>query len=66
MQIKISLDVKRTEMVIFISKQKILEGDLKTKLCGKRLYPTEGVKYLGVKIAANLTWQHHVNIFPLN
>ena len=43
------------------SKQKKLEGDLKIKLCGKRLYPTESVKYLGVKIDANLTWQHHVN-----
>ena len=48
-------------MVIFKSKQKKLEGDLKIKLCGKRLYPTESVKYLGVKIDTNLTWQHHVN-----
>ena len=58
---KISLNVKKTEMIIFKSKQKKLEGDLKIKLCGKRLYPTESVKYLGVKIDANLTWQHHVN-----
>ena len=48
-------------MVIFKSKQKKLEGDLKIKLCGKRLYPTESVKYLGVKIDTNLPWQHHVN-----
>ena len=48
-------------MVIFKSKQKKLEGDLKIKSCGKRLYPTESVKHLGVKIDANLTWQHHVN-----
>ena len=58
---KISLNVKKTEMIIFKSKQKKLEGDLKIKLCGKRLYPTESFKYLGVKIDANLTWQHHVN-----
>ena len=58
---KISLNVKKTEMIIVKSKQKKLEGDLKIKLCGKRLYPTESVKYLGVKIDANLTWQHHVN-----
>ena len=48
-------------MIIFKSKQKKLEGDLKIKLCGKRLYPTESVKYLGVKIDANLTWQQQVN-----
>ena len=48
-------------MVIFKSNQNKLEGDLKVKLCGKRLYPTESDKYLGVEIDANLTWQHHVN-----
>ena len=43
-------------MVIFKSKQKKFEGDLKIKLCSKRLYPTESVKYLGVKIDTNLSW----------
>ena len=57
----ISLNVKKTEMVIFKSKQKKLEGDLKIKLSDKRLYPTESVKYLGVKIDTNLSWQYHVN-----
>ena len=47
-------------MVIFKSKQKKLEGDLKIKLRSKRLYPTESVKYLGIKIDKNLSWQHHV------
>ena len=45
-------------MIIFKSKQKKLEGDLKLKLFGERLYPTEIVKYLGVNIDTNLTWQH--------
>ena len=31
-------------MIICKFKQKKLEGDLKMKLCGKRLYPTESVK----------------------
>ena len=48
-------------MVIFKSKQKKFEADLKIKFCGKRLYPTECFKYLGVKIDTSLTWQHHVN-----
>ena len=58
---KISLSVKKTEMVIFKSKQKKFEGDLKIKLCSKRLYPAESVKYLGVKIDTNLSWQYYVN-----
>ena len=41
-------------MIIFKSKHKKLKGDLKIILCGKRLYPTGSVKYLGVKTDANL------------
>ena len=48
-------------MVTFKSKQRKFEGDLKIKLCGKRLYPTESIKYVGVKIDKNLSWQNHVN-----
>ena len=33
---KTSLNVNKTEIVIFKSKQKKFEGDLKMKLCGKR------------------------------
>ena len=62
---KISVNVKKTEIVIFKSKQKKFEGDLKMKLCGKRLYPAENVKYLCVKIATNLNWEHHVNDFSI-
>ena len=59
---KISLYVKKTEMVFFKSKQNKFEDDLKIKLCGKRLlYSTESVKYLGAKTDTNLSWQYHVN-----
>ena len=44
-------------MVIFKSKQEKFEDDLK-KNCGKRLYPTERVKYLGVRTDTNLSWQY--------
>ena len=44
-------------MVIFESKLKKFDGDLKIKLCGKILYPTESVKYLGVKIDTNVKYQ---------
>ena len=48
-------------MVIFKSKRKKSEGDLKIKLCGKRLYPTKSVKNVGVKIDTNLSWQYHLH-----
>ena len=51
-------------MVIFKSKKKKFEDDLKIKLCGKRLYPTESVKYMVVKIDTNLSFM--LMIFPLN
>ena len=63
---KISLNVKKTEMVIFKSKQKKFEGDLKIKLSGKRLYPTESVKYLGVKLMQTLVGNIMLMIFLLN
>ena len=50
----LSLSVKKTEMVIFKSKQKKFEGDLKIKLCAN---VSEGVTYLGMK----LSWQYHGN-----
>ena len=42
-------------MVIFKYKEKKFEFDLKIKLSGKKLYPTESVKHLGVKIDTNLS-----------
>ena len=48
-------------MFIFKSKYKKLEDDLKIRLFGERLHPTESVKQLSVKIYTNLTWQHHVS-----
>ena len=58
---KISLNVQKTELVIFKQKRKILDHKIKIKLNRKRLYPTPSVKYLGVKIDENLNWHHHIN-----
>ena len=48
-------------MIIFKSNQRKFKGDLKIKSCGKRLYPTERVKDIGLKSDANLSWRCHVN-----
>ena len=47
--------------MIFKSKLTKFETDLKVRIRGKRLYPTESAKYLEVKIHANFSWQCQVN-----
>ena len=59
--IKGSLNVKKTELVIFKSKQKQFEGEIKLKLICKRLLPTDSDKYLGVKTDGNLSWKSHID-----
>ena len=45
---KLSLNVKKTELIIFRQKKKPLDHSVKFKLNGKRLLPTSSVRYLGV------------------
>ena len=52
---KISLNVKKTELVIFRHKKKKLECPV------RRLYPSNSVRYLGVKIDENLSWKDHIH-----
>ena len=39
---------------------------MKIKLNGKRLYPTDSIKYIGVKIDSKLNWKSHVNATDTN
>ena len=43
---KISLNVGKTELVIFKSPRKVLSDEIKIKLTRKRLYQSNSVKYL--------------------
>ena len=58
---KISLNVRKTELIIFKPKMKKVDFDLKLKLNGKRICPTKSAKYLGIKIGERLTWNEHIN-----
>ena len=58
---KICLNVSKTELVLFRSAKKQLDFGLKLKLNGKRLYTTNSVKYLGVKIDEHLTWKPQID-----
>ena len=50
---KISLYVEKT--------RKVLQDEIKIKLSGKRLYPSNSVKYCGIKIDRFLHWHDQVN-----
>ena len=50
---KISLNVSKTKLIVFKPKRKPEDFNLKIKLNGERLYPTDSVKYLGVKLIIN-------------
>ena len=58
---KISLNVEKTKLVIFKSPRKVLLDEIKIKLSGKRFYPTNSIKYLGLKIDRFLYWHDQVN-----
>ena len=58
---RISLNVKKTELVIFKHQKKQLDSLIKIKLNHKRLYSSKSVKYLGIKIDENLNWKQHIH-----
>ena len=62
---KISLNVLKTEMVLFRPKRKSMDFTLKIKLNGKQLYDTNSVKYLGIRIDHKLNWKAHINDIAL-
>ena len=58
---KVSLNVEKIELVIFKSPRKVLSDEIKIKLCGKKLYLSNSVKCLGVRIDKFLHWHDQVN-----
>ena len=56
------MNVAKTELIIFKPKRKPVDFNMKIKLNGKiLLYPTDSVKYLGVKIDSKLNWKYYPN-----
>ena len=58
---KISLNIKRTELAIFKHKKKKLECSIRITLSRKRLYPSNSIRYLGVKVDGNLNRKDHIH-----
>ena len=58
---RISLNVAKTEIVIFRRKKKHLDCDLNLKLCGKKLKPSNYVRYLGIYFDEYLNWSPDIS-----
>ena len=62
---KICLNVSKTELVLYKSCKKQVDFELKVKLNGQKIYETNSVKYLGIKIDKNLLWSDQINSVSL-
>ena len=58
---RISLNVNKTEFVIFRSPRKLINYEINIRLNGQRLYPSSYIKYLGVLLDEHLSWKPHTN-----
>ena len=58
---KVSLNVGKTELVVFESPRKVLLDEMKIKLSGKMLNSSNLIKYLGVRIDRFLHQHDQVN-----
>ena len=58
---KISPNVQKTELVIFKHQRKKIASEVKIKIGRKRVYPTDSLKYLGIRIDESLNWKHHIS-----
>ena len=52
-------------MVVFRPKGKSIDLNLKIKLNAKRLYETNSLKYLGIRINNKLNWKAHIDDIAL-
>ena len=58
---KIALNVAKTKVILFKTKHKTYDTDLRLKLSRKSLYKTKYLTYLGIKIDENLNWKVHIH-----
>ena len=58
---QLSLNVSKSEFVIFHSPRKEIKQNINIKLNGKCLYPSTYIKYLGVLLDRHLSWKPHID-----
>jgi len=57
---RLSLNIDKTRLLLFHSKYDKKEIDINIKMKGVRLEPSHSVKYLGIHLDENLSWDIHI------
>ena len=60
-----SLNIKKTNYIIFKSKQKLINFKLNIKLDNIEIEQVSFTKFLGVIINENLTWENHIKVVKI-
>ena len=63
---KLSLTIKKTNYIIFNSKQKLINYKLNIKLDNIQIEQVSFTKFLGVIINENLTWENRIKVVKNN
>ena len=58
---RLSLNVNKTEFIIFKPPRKTLQTRLTLKLNGTTIYESKKIKYLGLILDERLSWKAHIN-----
>jgi len=58
---KLSVNLKKSNFVIFKSKQKMVKTDISISLDGNPLQQVQAVKFLGILLDENLSWKPHID-----
>ena len=58
---KIASNVAKTEVILFKTKHKPCDTNLRLKLCRKRLYKTKYLRYVEIKFDKNLNWKIQIH-----
>ena len=58
---KIALNVAKTEVILFKTKHKLCNTNLRLQCSRKRLYKAKYLRYLGIKIDGNLNSKVHIH-----
>ena len=59
---RISLNVSKTEIVLFRPKNKKINKKLNYRLSGEKIIPTTHTRYLGIIIDQHFTWDQHLKM----